>query len=148
MKKGYLETAVGIFMVIGIVCIAYLAIRFGHLGWMDKGDYTVNALFTSVTGLKEGASVEIAGVPVGHVASIRLDLKSKMADVAISLKKDIKLSDDVIASVKTSGLIGDKFIKLTPGGSGTPLAPGSTIMDTESALDIEDLIAKYVFGKV
>ena len=108
----------------------------------------MKALFTSVSGLKQGASVEIAGVPVGRVTHIGLDLKSEMAVVELTLKPEIQLNDDVMASIKTSGLIGDKFIKLTPGSSGTLLAPGGTIMDTQSAIDIEDLIEKYVFGKI
>jgi phospholipid/cholesterol/gamma-HCH transport system substrate-binding protein len=101
-----------------------------------------------VSGLKAGAQVEIAGVEVGQVDSISLDPKDNVAMVRLKIKKNITLSDDVIASVKTSGLIGDKFIKLSPGGSDDILEPGNTITDTESALDIEELISKYAFGEV
>jgi len=92
--------------------------------------------------------VEIAGVQIGQVDSIRLDPKDYVAMVRLKIRKNIVLTDDVIASVKTSGLIGDKFIMLTPGGSDEILEPGDTITDTEPALDIEELISKYAFGDV
>ena len=92
--------------------------------------------------------MEIAGVRVGRVKAIRLDGKTNRAVVELLLNKDVELTDDVIASVKTSGLIGDKYVSLEPGGSGAPLGNGGEITDTESAVDIESLISKYVFGKV
>ena len=98
--------------------------------------------------LRPGAEVEIAGVRVGRVKSIRLDDKQPRAVVELQLGDNVHLTDDVIASVKTSGLIGDKYISLEPGGSGEPLKNGDEITDTESAVDIESLISKYVFGKV
>jgi phospholipid/cholesterol/gamma-HCH transport system substrate-binding protein len=148
MKKGTTETAVGIFVLIGILCTAYLAFRLGRMEWFGDNYYTVEAYFTSVSGLKTGATVEMAGVPVGQVAAIDLDTKSDMARVKLKIQKTIMLRDDVIASVKTEGLIGDKFNKLTPGGAGEPLKNGGAIMDTESVLDIEELIGKFVFGKI
>ena len=148
MKKGTTETAVGIFVLIGILCTGYLAVKLGRMEWFGQNYYTVDAYFTSVTGLKPGAVVELAGVQVGQVAAIDLDTKSDMARVGLKIQKGIVVRDDVIASVKTEGLIGDKFIKLTPGGAGTPLENGGTIMDTESALDIEELLSKFVFGKI
>lgn len=148
MKKGITETAVGVFVLIGIVCAAYLAIKLGRMEWFGENYYTVDAYFASVSGLKTGAVVELAGVEVGQVAAINLDQKSEMALVRLKIQNGIVLHDDVIASVKTSGLIGDKFIKLTPGGAGEALENGGTIMDTESALDIEELVGKFVFGNV
>jgi phospholipid/cholesterol/gamma-HCH transport system substrate-binding protein len=148
MKKGTTETAVGIFVIIGILCTAYLAIKLGRMEWFGENYYMVDAYFTSVSGLKTGAVVEMAGVEVGQVNAIALDTKSQMAKVKLKIRNGIPVRDDVIASVKTSGLIGDKFIKLTPGGAGELLKAGGTIMDTESALDIEELISKYVFGKI
>jgi phospholipid/cholesterol/gamma-HCH transport system substrate-binding protein len=148
MKKGTTETAVGIFVIIGILCTAYLAIKLGRMEWFGENYYMVDAYFTSVSGLKAGAVVEMAGVEVGQVNAIDLDTKSQMAKVQLKIRNGIPVRDDVIASVKTSGLIGDKFIKLTPGGAGELLKTGGTIMDTESALDIEELISKYVFGKM
>jgi phospholipid/cholesterol/gamma-HCH transport system substrate-binding protein len=110
--------------------------------------YFLNARFQSVSGLKTGATVEIAGVQVGLVDSISLNLKEQVAVVRMKILKNVVLTDDVIASVKTAGLIGDKFIKLTPGGSEEVLKPGDTITETESVLDIEELISKYAFGSV
>lgn len=144
------EIGVGLFVLIGLVCVAWLTVRLGRMELFGSDGYTLQARFTSVVGLKTGAAVEIAGVPVGRVSGIRLnqDKNGSRAVVLLHIDKGIALGDDVIASVKTSGLIGDKYILLTPGGSETPLGAGDTIVDTESALDIEELISKYVFGKV
>lgn len=142
------ETAVGFFVLLGLVCVAYLTVKLGRMELFNSDGYTVTASFTSVSGLRSGAGVEIAGVPVGRVRSIRLDGATDRALVEMQLDKNVKLTDDVIASVKTSGLIGDKYISLAPGGAGEPLKNGDEITDTESAVDIEALISKYVFGKV
>lgn len=148
MKKSSVELGVGIFVIIGLICVGYLTIQLGQMRLLGDDHYFLNARFLSVSGLKAGAQVEIAGVEVGQVDSISLDPKDNVAMVRLKIKKNITLSDDVIASVKTSGLIGDKFIKLSPGGSDDILKPGDTITDTESALDIEELISKYAFGEV
>lgn len=142
------ETAVGFFVLFGLVCVAYLTIKLGRMELFNSDGYTVSASFASVSGLRAGAEVEIAGVRVGRVKAIRLDGKTGRAVVDLLLNRDVELTDDVIASVKTSGLIGDKYVSLEPGGSGVPLEPGDEITDTESAVDIEALISKYVFGKV
>lgn len=148
MKRSSLEIAVGVFLVIGIFCVGYLTIRLGEVNWFGDNTYSIFARFSSVSGLKNGASVEIAGIPIGRIHAITLDHKRQMAVVEMKINKDVAVTDDVIASVKTSGLIGDKFIKLTPGGSDQMLGEGDMIVDTESALDIEELVSKYVFGKV
>jgi phospholipid/cholesterol/gamma-HCH transport system substrate-binding protein len=148
MKKTSVELGVGIFVLIGLICVGYLTIQLGKMKLLGDDHYFLNARFLSVTGLKAGAQVEIAGVGVGQVDSIALDLKDNTAMVRLKIKKNIVLTDDVIASVKTSGLIGDKYIKLSPGGSDEVLEPEDTITDTESALDIEELISKYAFGDV
>lgn len=145
---GNKELGVGVFVLIGLLCVGYLTIKLGRMELTGSDGYTVYARFSSVTGLRPGAEVEIAGVRIGRVASIVLDEKKPVAVVALQLNKGVQLTDDVIASVKTSGLIGDKYVNLTPGGSGDRLEAGDTIVDTESALDIEELISKYVFGKV
>lgn len=144
------EIGVGLFVLIGLLCVGWLTIRLGRMELFNASGYTVQARFNSVTGLKTGAAVEIAGVRVGRVSGIRLNQTptGPLAMVQLQLDKGIKLTDDVIASVKTSGLIGDKYILLTPGGSSEALGEGDTIVDTESSLDIEELISKYVFGKV
>ncbi|ACN15298.1 ABC-type transporter involved in resistance to organic solvents, periplasmic binding component [Desulforapulum autotrophicum HRM2] len=146
MKKTTVELYVGFFVIIGLVCCAYIVVQLGGLRINQGDQYTLNAFFGSVAGLKPGADVEMAGVAVGQVASISLDRERFVAKVEISLDKKILLSEDVIASVKTSGIIGDKYINLSPGGSETTLSPGGTIFHTESALDLESLVSKYIFS--
>lgn len=148
MKAYNKETAVGIFVLICLLCVGYLTIQLGKMQLGSSNTYKVYAIFESATGLRAGAAVEIAGVPVGKVASVTLDQSQYLAQVALDIDNGVQLSDDVIASIKTSGLIGDKYIKLTPGGSEDYLEEGSEITDTESAVDIEELISKYVFGGV
>lgn len=148
MKKDVLEIWVGFFVLIGILCVGYLTIKLGRMEFFGENHYSVKARFESVAGLKTGAAIEIAGVQVGQVGAIDLETKEHVAMVQLKIRKDVELSDDVIASVKTAGLIGDKYIKLSPGGSETALKPGDVITETESALDVEELISKYVFGKV
>ena len=146
MKKTSVETAVGVFVLIGLLSVGYLAIKLGKMEWFGDDYYLLDARFNSVSGLKTGAPVDMAGVEIGQVADIRLDKQRQVAIVRLKIQKDVKLTDDVIASVKTSGLIGDKFIKLTPGASDRILKSGDMIIETESALDIEELVSKYVFG--
>jgi phospholipid/cholesterol/gamma-HCH transport system substrate-binding protein len=146
--KASVETAVGIFVLIGILSVGYLTVKLGKLELLGDNYYVLNARFQSVSGLKKGAQIEIAGVPVGKVDMISFDHERQVAMVKMKIEHGVVLTDDVIASVKTSGLIGDKYIKLSPGGSDTVLQAGDTIIETESALDIEELISKYAFGKV
>ena len=149
MKRMTLETIVGFFMLAGILCLAYLSIKLGKLELMGGDYFNVYADFDSVSGLKSGASVEIAGVEVGRVDRIGLDPKNEsQAQVSMQVRRGVKLQDDVIASVRTRGIIGDKFILLKPGGSDKLLANGGRIRDTESAVDLEDLVSKFIHGKV
>jgi len=148
MKKTYIELTVGLFMLAGIISISYMAIKLGKMELMNSDYYFLKAKFQSVSGLKKGAYVEMSGVEVGRVGEIVFDIKKQAAVVTLKINNTIPVSSDVIASVKTSGLIGDKFIKLTPGGAEDNLKNGDMINDTESALDIEELISKYVFGGV
>ena len=148
MKRSSIETSVGIFVLIGIICVGYLTIRIGKIEWLGKDSYTIYARFESVSGLKPGAQVEIAGIQVGTVNSISLDQERQIAFVEMKIKKDVVLDDDVIASVKTAGMIGDKYIKISPGGSDILLEPGEMITTTEPSVDLEELISKYIFGDV
>ena len=148
MKKASIETAVGLFVLIGILCVGYLTVKLGKMEIMGREHYFVNAQFESVTGLKAGASIEMAGVPIGQVDAISLDSERQVARVRLKIHSDVVLTDDVIASVKTRGLIGDKYIKLSPGGSDLVLKSGDTIIETESAMDLEELSTKYIFGGV
>lgn len=142
------EFLVGIFVLIGLMAVAYLTVKLGRMEVIGNSGYELTAKFGSATGLKTGAAVEIAGVRVGRVKSITLDHERPRAVVTLSLNPGITLHDDVIASIKTSGLIGDKYVSLAPGGSGQVLGNHDEVTDTESAVDIEELISKYVFGKV
>ncbi len=146
MKKGAIEIFVGIFVLIGLVCVGYLTVKLGKMELLGDNYYTLHARFQSVSGLTEGATVEIAGVKVGQVEGITLDPERQVAMISLKIMHGVTLTDDVIASVKTSGLIGDKYIKLAPGGSEEVLKAGDTILETESAVDLEELISKYVFG--
>ena len=132
--NSFRQTAVGIFVLLGLVCVAYLTIKLGKMEVFDSKGFELVANFNSVSGLRVGADVEMAGVPVGRVVLI--------------LDKDLQLPADTIASVKTSGLIGDKYVNLTAGGSEDILASGDTLEETESAVDIESLISKYALGGV
>jgi len=147
-RSKYIDLMVGIFVFVALVCISYLTIRLGKLDWFSKENYSILARFESVSGLKSGAFIEMAGVRIGQVESINLDHEDQVAIVKMKIQKDVKLSDDSIASIKTSGLIGDKFIKISPGGSDMILNQGDMIIETESAVDIEELISKYVFGGI
>ncbi len=146
MEKAKLELVVGIFVLVGIACLAYLSIKLGKLELIGGDVYEVEAQFNTATGLKPGASIEIAGVEVGRVKDITL--KDDRAAVLLAVNRSVKLYSDTIASIKTRGIIGEKFMALSPGGGGEPLKPGDTIRDTESGLDLEELVSQYVHGKV
>jgi len=143
-----METAVGLFVVIGIACIGYLTIKLGKMEWIGDDTYPVYGRFQSVSGLKPRADVEMAGVQIGQVDTISLDHESQVALVKMKISKEVTLTDDVIASVSTAGLIGDKYIKISPGASEEVIKPGGMITETESAVDLEELISKYVFGGI
>lgn len=146
----YRQTAVGIFVLIGLLCVAYLAVKLGRMELFSQKGFEISARFDSANGLRPGADVELAGVPVGRVTAIRLDpdpIRSQ-AIVDMRLDRDLHLSDDSMASIKTSGLIGDKYISLSRGGSEDEIKSGGMITETESPTDLESLISKYAFGGV
>lgn len=147
MKRATLDTISGIFVLISLVFLAWYSINLGEMDFFGSGYYQVNAEFDSAAGLKNGATVEIAGVNVGKVNGISLEPRSELARVSLDIKKGIKLQDDVIASIRTQGLIGDKFISISPGGSGRNIPPGGMIEDTESSVDFEQLINQFLQGK-
>ena len=146
MKKFDLELAVGLFMIAGIICLGYLSIKLGKMDVLGGKGYEIQAIFSNSGGLKTGSSVIIAGVEVGRVRGIWLD--DYQAKVVMKMHPDIKVQEDAIASIKTKGLIGEKFIEITPGGSDNYIEPGGRIRDTQSAVDLEQLISNYVFGKL
>ena len=146
MKKFDLEVAVGLFIIAGILCLGYLSIKLGKIEIMGKKGYEVYGVFSNIGGLKVGSSVEIAGVNVGRVTSIALD--NYQAQVVLNFPNALKIQEDAIASVKTRGLIGEKYVEITPGGSEEIIKPGGRIRETQPAIDMEELISKFVFGKV
>ena len=146
MNKSSIETMVGAFVLVGILCVGYLTIKLGKMELLGDNYYTLYADFSSAAGLKQGASIEMAGVPIGQIEAISLLPVIKAARVELKIDNNVALSSDVIASIKTAGLLGDKYLTLTPGGSDDILQAGDSIEETESALDIEDLISKYVFS--
>jgi phospholipid/cholesterol/gamma-HCH transport system substrate-binding protein len=148
MKESPLEITVGVFVLIGLACVAYLTVRLGKMELLGGDYYLLRARFASVSGLKDGAIVEMAGVQIGQVERIDLDPEEQVAVVALKIDRQVVLTDDVIASVKTSGLIGDKYIRLEPGGSDVILEPDDLIIETESSIDLEEMIGKYAFGSV
>jgi phospholipid/cholesterol/gamma-HCH transport system substrate-binding protein len=141
-----MELGVGLFMVAGIVALAYLSVNLGRVDILGQRGYVVYADFPSVGGLKSGAAVEIAGVSVGRVQSI--GLKDYQARVTLRIDSDVKLQTDAIVSIKTKGLIGEKFVLISPGGSDKVVPAGGRLTEVEAPVDIEELISKYVFGKV
>ncbi len=148
MKKYALETTVGIFVFVGLLCVGYMAVKLGDLDLFGDQAYTLYARFTSVSGLRVGSKVEMLGLPIGVVSGFKLDQDNQMAIVAMRIKKGIRIYDDAIASVKTSGLIGDRYVSIDPGGGGDLLKPGDTITETEPPIDIGELLGKYAFGSV
>jgi phospholipid/cholesterol/gamma-HCH transport system substrate-binding protein len=148
MRKYSTESIVGIFVVIGLLCVAYMTVKLGKVSWFGEDSYPLYARFASVSGLRVGSPVEINGIQVGRVEHMSIDTGRQMALVELRVEKGVKVYDDASASIKTSGLIGDKFIKIDPGGGGDILKPGSTVSETTSAIDIEGIVSKYIFGDV
>jgi phospholipid/cholesterol/gamma-HCH transport system substrate-binding protein len=148
MQKYSKETVVGIFVVIGLVCIGYMTIQLGDLGLFEDDTYPLIARFTKVTGLKAGSTVNMLGLEVGRVGKMTMDQDKQQAVVELRINKGIKVYDDAIASIKTEGLIGDRYVSVDPGGSGSQLKPGEAITETEAPTDIMDMVSKYAFGDV
>lgn len=146
MERSKVNVAVGIFVVLGILALAYLSIRLGKVPILAGNEYMLTADFPSVGGLKAGSSVEIAGVEIGRVDSI--GLADYQARVVLKIARGVKLQDDSIASIKTKGLIGEKYIRISPGGADKIIPPGGRIREVEAAVDFEELLSKYIFGKV
>lgn len=146
MRKFDLELTVGLFIIAGLICLGYLSIKLGKLEIVGERGYEVYALFSNSGGLKIGAPVVIAGVDVGRVKNISLD--RYQARVVLNLPWSVKIQEDAIASVKTKGLVGEKYIEISPGGSENNIQPGARIRETQSPVDLEELISKFVFGKI
>jgi len=146
MKRFNLEVTVGLFVVLGLCALAYLSVRLGQLQIGRGNMYDLTAVFPTVAGLRVGATVEIAGVQIGRVQDI--SLAEYAAVVTLRVNKQVKLQDDAIASIRTRGLIGEKYVKITPGGSERLLTAGGRIREVEPPIDIETLIGHFIQGKL
>lgn len=143
-----LETAVGLFVAVGLAAVAYLAIGGGVSSMVGVGTYDLKARFTNSGGLNPGSTVVVSGVPVGRVVSIELDASDFAAIISLRVREDVRLPADTIASIKTNGLIGEKYVALAPGADEEVLTAGALITDTEAAVDLESLISRFAFGQV
>ena len=148
MKKYSKETVVGFFVVIGLFCIAYMTVKLGNIGFLGENSYSLYAKFTAVTGLRVGNPINMLGLEIGRVEKFTMDQENQQVLVEFKINNGIEVYDDAIASIKTEGLIGDKYVSIDPGGGGDLLANGDTITDTNSPTDIMDLVSKYAFGDV
>ena len=144
MKKISLEFIVGLFLLTGIAAITYLSVVISGVSGFNSSGYRLMAKFENSSGLKRGAVIEIAGVKIGQVESISLDSETQESLVWLIINLDVEVQDDAIASIRTAGIIGDKYIKISTGG-GDPLADGDEIIETEPAISIEELVSKYIF---
>ncbi|MBC2605546.1 outer membrane lipid asymmetry maintenance protein MlaD [Pelagicoccus albus] len=150
MNSKKIDFSVGLFVIIGLCAIVYMAVQIGSSRLVGKDSQTVTAIFSNIGGLSSGSNITIAGVKIGTVGPITLNSETLKAEVELRINGDIELFDDATAAIKTNGLIGDKYISIYPGtpGIGFPLEAGDKIVDTEPALDIENLISKFAFGSV
>tara|TARA_Y100000758_G_scaffold92506_1_gene63567 strand:- start:91 stop:543 length:453 start_codon:yes stop_codon:yes gene_type:complete len=145
IEKQHTEILVGIFILIGIITITFLALRMGDFGLLNNTQYIIKAEFTSASGLKKGAHVEMAGVSVGKVKNIIFNPETYLAEVYIAIENNIKVPEDSTASIRTAGIIGDKFLKISPGGSEIIIEKNMSIVETEPSINLEELISKYIF---
>ena len=148
MKKYSNETIAGVFVIIGLICLGYMTVQLGNVSIFGDDSYSLYARFTTVSGLRVGNPVEMLGMEIGKVSRFKMDQEDQLAEVELKIKKGIDIYDDAIASIKTAGLIGDKYVSIDAGGGGDLLKPGDTIIETEAPADIGDLISKYAFGDV
>ena len=146
MERTKINIAVGFFVVVGMLALGYLSIKLGKVSFLGGSGYVIVVDFPSVEGLKSGSAVEIAGVEVGRVDGIAL--ADYQARVFLRIRADIRLQEDAIASIKTKGLIGEKYVRISPGGSEKIIPPNGKIREVEPPVDFEELLSKYIFGKV
>lgn len=146
MKKLDTEVLVGCVFLLGVGILAYISLQLGQIDPTGSRGYTVQADFSTAGGLQNGAVIELAGVEIGRVMAV--DLVDYHARVTLKLHQDIQLSEDARAAIKTKGLVGERYVEITPGKTTTQLKPGGQIRDTESPVDMQELIAKFIFGNV
>jgi phospholipid/cholesterol/gamma-HCH transport system substrate-binding protein len=148
VKQTRLELFVGIFVLLGLAAVAYLTMKLGSGSLVGGNTYLIEARFSNAGGLHSGSSVLVAGVTVGRVEGVRIDPADYSAIATLRIPTELRLPTDSMASIRTSGLIGDKYVFLSPGADDTYLKPGTRITMTESSVDLESLIGKMAFGSV
>ena len=146
--QSKLELIVGVFVLTGLGAVAFLALKIGAGSLVGSDTYLLQARFTNLGGLNPGSNVVIAGVSVGRVEAVRLNPADYSAITELRLRKTVQLPADSIVSIKTSGLIGDKYLAIAPGGDARMLAPGELITETEPAVDLESLLSRFAFGNL
>lgn len=146
MRRSALDLGVGIFVLIGLLALGWLSVNLGRVDLLGNRGYVISADFPSVGGLKAGSAIEIAGVEIGRVD--RILLQDYQARVVMVIQPGVKLQEDSIASIKTKGLIGERYVRISPGGSEKLIPPDGRIREVEPPVDIEELLSKYIFGKV
>jgi len=148
MKKTALDFWVGLFVVLGFIALLFLALKAGNMSSLSfQATYPVKLKFDNVGGLKVRAPVKSAGVTVGRVASIGFDSNSYQALVTLDLDKQYQFPKDTSAKILTSGLLGEQYIGLEPGGDSEMLKAGDTITMTQSAIVLENLIGQFLYSK-
>jgi len=139
------EMIVGIFVIVGLLAISWLAIKVGQGGTLGESGYPLVANFNDAGGVREGSDIMMAGVIIGRVNAVKLT-DNDHATMTLSIQQDVKIAEDAFASIRTKGIIGDRYIRITQGMDDNILGSGDEIEETESAINIEDLISKYIFN--
>ncbi len=147
MRKYSMETVVGIFVLVGLICVGYMTVKLGKVSFFQKDTYTLYGRFTSVSGLRIGSPIEVFGIQVGDVTYLGIDSERQVAVVAMKIRKDIPVYSDATAKIDTMGLIGDRYIKLDPGGAGQQLKPGDYVANTLTPPSLDEMIGQYIFGQ-
>jgi len=145
MNKINIQLVTGMFVVFGILSFSYLAVTVAGASFIEQPGYNLTARFTSVSGLRPGAVIEGAGVRIGTVSSIDFDPESFEAIVEMRINEGVLVQEDAIAAIRTQGIIGEKYIKIVPGGFEELLTDGMEVYETESAISLEELVSRYIF---
>jgi len=145
--SGYkkIEMVVGVFVLIGVYCIAWLAVELGGVGGLGHKGYELSAIFDDAGGVRKGSDVLLAGVPVGQVKVVSLK-DNELALMLFNINEGVQIASDATVSIRTKGLIGEKYVRINQGSEEDYLEPGDEFDDAESAINIEDLISKYIFS--
>ena len=146
MNKINIELVTGLFVIIGIACFTWLAVSVAGATFTEQPGYTLSARFTSTSGLREGAIIEGAGVRIGTVTGISFDPEFFEAIVELRINEDVPVQEDAIAAIRTQGIIGEKYIKIIPGGFDELLTDGMELFETESSISLEELVSRYIFS--